>query len=79
MSDLDLVREFAGIDHDHNASNHGHGSAATAHTNDNNNDSHGRRLLTPKSIAVAFVVATALWAVFAFKSITELDRRELGV
>lgn len=44
MSDVDLVREFAGNDYDHNTSNHRHGSAATANTDDYN-DPHERRLL----------------------------------
>jgi len=44
MSDLDLVRGYAGNDHDHDTSNHRHGSAATADTDDYN-DPHERRLL----------------------------------
>ena len=44
MSDLDLVRGYAGNDHDHNTSNHRHSSAATADTDDYN-DPHERRLL----------------------------------
>jgi len=44
MSDVDLVRKFAGNDHDHNTSNHRHSSAATADTDDYN-DPHERRLL----------------------------------
>jgi hypothetical protein len=44
MSDVDLVREYPGNDHDHNTSNHCHGSSATANTDDYN-DPHERRLL----------------------------------
>ena len=44
MSDVDLVREFPGNDHDNNTSNYCHGSSATANTDDYN-DPYERRLL----------------------------------
>ena len=56
MSDVDLVREFPGNDHDHNTSNYCHGSSATANTDDYN-DPYERRLLIADAVAVASVVS----------------------
>ena len=48
-SDLGVVLQHAGDEHDHNPSDYSHDSTATAHSNDDYNDAHGRRLLIAKA------------------------------